>query len=150
MLPIQAIFERFGILLAADTSTLAPAANPPKVMLVKDPFTPADDLLVADLTEADFDGYAKISCEVAGQLQSTDPLTGDSVVEMKTPLGGWRWETTGVTNLPETIYGFALINNGSTLLYGTELFDTPIVLTASNQTVIIPSVSFSMKLGSVV
>lgn len=149
MTPSQLIFERFGVLLAADTTTLAPAADPPAVMLVKDVFTPSLTLIPADLVEADFDGYAQIAAPVGAQQQTLDPNTGDSLVRMKPPAGGWFWETTGITNLPQTIYGFALINDAQTAIYGSELFDEPFVLTATNQQILIDNVIFRMLLNSV-
>ena len=148
MLPSNGIFQRRDVLLSADTTTLAPAANPPKVRLLKAPFTPADDLVWADLTECDFDGYAAIACAVGAQAQSIDPLTGASLVTMLAPVGGWRWETTGLTNLPQTVYGWTLVPNDLSSVYGSELFDTPIVLQGVNEQVLIPTVQFATLPGT--
>lgn len=148
MIPSQAIFERPDVLLAADTSTLAVAANPPRVVLFKAPFTPSPDLVFADLVPADFDGYTDTLCQTGAQRQTLDPNTGDSLVQMIAPLGGWQWETTGLTNLPQSIYGWGLVPNGSASVYGSELFDVPVLLDGINQQVQIPQVQYRRPAGS--
>jgi len=148
--PSQAIFEKRDQLLAADTATLAPAALALHVHLIKAPFTPSPTLVWADISAdvATFDGYLELDSEVGAQLQSVNPLTGASQVTLKVPAGGWRWETTGLTDLPQAIWGFALTDNGDTTLFGSELFDEPITLTAVNQEVTIDKVQYSTLPGT--
>lgn len=143
MLATSTIFNRRDVLLSTDTSTLAPAANPPFVRLAMNAFVPTSEIAVGDITPATFDGYADIAAPTGAQLQSQDPLTQDSIVQMKPPAGGWRWETTGLTNLPMTIFGYALIDDAETVVYGSELFPEPIVLNGVNQSITIGSVQFA-------
>lgn len=135
MIPTIAIREAMMELLAADTATLAPAALGNKMALVMAPIVPAEDLEFADITLATFDGNTPIVCGTGTQPSGLDPATEDSVIDIKVPAGGFRWETTGTTNLPQTIYGYVLLNNAADTLLASAAFDTPIVLTAINQRV---------------
>jgi hypothetical protein len=132
MLPMSAIRLKLGTLLAADTASLAPAtAN--KMILFSNNVTPIETLLMAALTEANFDGYASIDGTIVAQETGIDPATGDQVITLTPPLGGWHWKTTGVTNLPETIYGFALVDHAKAVLLAIETFEEPVSLTAIGQ-----------------
>lgn len=130
MIPTKAVRLQLGELLADDATTLAPAANANELILLKDAFVPTEDLVIGDLTEADFDGYAPIGGAIGTQQAGVDPATGDQIVTNKEPLGGWRWEVTGATNLPQTIYGFALTDSTGATLLASELLAEPITLTA--------------------
>jgi len=59
------------------------------------------------------------------------------MLDLPTPAGGWRWETTGVTGFPLTIYGYYVtdINN---LVVGYHRFEDPVVLTAIGQVIDLP------------
>lgn len=135
MVPTRALREKAMQLLAADAATLAPAANANKIALVKAAFVPAETLVFADLDLADFDGSTPILGNTGAQPEGLDPATNDSLVDITPPVTGYRFETTGVTNLPQTIYGFALVNNAADTLLASGLFDAPIELTAINQRV---------------
>jgi hypothetical protein len=139
-----ALREKLMQLLAADTATLAQAADNNLVALIMAPFTPAEGLAIGDLTFADFDGSTPIEVELGTQPEGIAPGTTDSIITISPPAGGWRWETTGLTNLPQTIYGFALVNNGSTVLFGSQAFSTPIDLNAINQVIQLDSVTFTL------
>lgn len=151
MIPSSAILTQFTTLLAADTTTLA-AVVPPEVALIKSAFVPAPDLDISTLTEADFDGYASITATAGTQLAVIDPATGDNMTQIKEPAGGWHWVTTGLTNLPQTIYGFVLVATAPPLatLYGAQLLATPIVLTGVGQVVDLPPVRFRLLTSGVV
>jgi hypothetical protein len=132
MLPVRSVRLQLGILLAADTTTLAPAtAN--KIALVKAPFVPAEDLALGDLTLADFDGSTPIAGSTGAQPVAIDPATGDQIITIKDPLGAYRWVTSGITNLPQTIYGYALVDNAAAVLLATALLPVPVTLTAAGQ-----------------
>jgi len=137
MNPTQVILSAAATLLAADTVLLDNAADV-EVILIKEPFTPGPDLVIGDLVEADFDGYTPLAKAGTSPVVTTDPATGDKIIRLPDPAGGWNWATTGVTNLPQTIYGFAVMNEAETVILCSETFDTPIVLTAVNQVVDIP------------
>lgn len=135
MIPTKSVRAAAAILLAADAATLAPAALANHMTLVKEPIIPGESLVFADITVADFDGSTAIDVGVGTQPSAFNPGSNDLVIDLKPPAGGFRWETTGVTNLPQTIYGYVLLNNADDTILAAGVFDTPIELTAINQRV---------------
>jgi hypothetical protein len=144
MVPGQTLLNRLGALLSADTSSIAPAANPPKVHLAMANFTPSPALTLGNLTEATFQGYAAILAQVGAQQLFVDPATGFQTVQLVPPLGGWHFCTTGLTGLPQTIFGWFVSDNGGTVIYGSGLFTTPFNLTASGQCIDIPQLNWKI------
>jgi len=130
-----ALREKAAQLLAADATTLAPAADANVIALVQAPITPGEGLALIDVTLADFDGSTPIAVGLGTQPEGLDPATANAIITLKPPVGGWRFETTGVTNLPQTIYGFVLLNDAMDTLLASESLETPIVLTAVNQVI---------------
>lgn len=134
MYPVASLAEQAMKLLAADTTTLANAtAN--KIALIKAPFTPGPGLVFASLTLADFDGSTPLVVTSGVQPEGTDPITGDFIIDLKPPVTGFRWEVTGTTNLPQTIYGFALVNDAVDEVLASALLPAPIALGAVNNRV---------------
>jgi len=121
--------------LASDTATLAQAAAPNHMVLIMEPFNPSEAIVAADLTPATFDGATPLEVVLGTQASGFEPGTDDSRIDILPPIGGFRWETTGITNLPQTIHGYALMNEAQTVVYATAIFETPKVLTAINQVV---------------
>lgn len=146
MLPTKAVRLQLGELLAADDTTLAPAMSANKVALVKNAFTPDENAVIGDFDLADFDGSTPITGATGTQQVGISPSTGDQIITIKEVAGGWRWETTGVTNLPQTIYGAILMNNGGTTLLGMQLLDPPLTLSEAGQEVNLGSVKMTMAL----
>jgi len=134
MIPVLAIREAMGDLLAADAATLAPAALANKIHLVVNAFVPAEDLVIGDLTFAGFTGSTALACGVGAQPTGFDPDTSEQLITLLSPVGGWRWEVTGGA-LPETVYGYALVDNVGTGLLATALLPNPISLTEVGQEV---------------
>lgn len=122
-----------AFLLAADTTTLAQAADNNVIALIMEPFTPNETLTVGSLVLATFDGATPILVGLGAQPSAYDPNTDDVVISLKPPVGGFRFETTGVTNLPQTIYGFALLNEALDAVLAAELLPAPVTLTGINQ-----------------
>lgn len=147
MTPNLSIREKVMQLLAADTATLA-SVDAMKVHLVKATFTPSEDMDILDFELADFDGSTALEAGTGTQPESLVPGTNDSVIHIKPPAGGWRWETTGTTNLPQTIYGYILTNNDSSTVYAAEVFSEEITLSKVNQSVSLPSVKLTQQAGS--
>ena len=133
MLPMKALRLKFGTALAADSTSLAPAVTGNDVFLIKEDFAEVESVVIGDLTKADFDGYADIVGSTGAQQTGTDPVTGEQLVTIKEPLGGWRFACTGPTLLPMTIYGYGLKITGAGALLGLHRFDEPITLTESGQ-----------------
>lgn len=132
MTGVQLLYDRIAALLGADTVTLN-AASKPEMILVQAPFTPGIDLVAGDLTECTFDGYAPIGADTVSINPFIDPATGNWILRCPAPAGGFNWETTGITNLPQFVYGKALVNAAGTVLYGAELFPEVVELTAAGQ-----------------
>jgi len=147
MLATQVLIDRVATLLAADTTTLAQVGLV-NVHLAKEPFTPGPDLVLGDLVEADFDGYGALAVDSAAAQVFVDPITGDQVIQLDEPAGGWTWETTGVTNLPQTIHGAYLTNSANNVVYGAELLDEQPELNASGQGFSLPYVRFRVGSGA--
>jgi len=134
MITTKALRAAAANLLAADTATLA-AVSANKIALVKAPFTPGEDIALADLTLADFDGSTAIDVTSGTQPTAYDPNNNDRIIDLKPPAGGFRFETTGTTHLPQTIYGYVLLDNALAVVLATALLDTPVVLSAIDQRV---------------
>ena len=143
MTPGNTILNSLQTLLAADTGTLA-AALALHVHLAKASFSPGPGLTPASFTEADFGGYAILNAGTGTQQTFTDPVNGNRIVQMLEPAGGWHWQATSGVMLPQTIFGFYLTNNGNTVLYGSQLLPTPILLVASGDGVDVAQVRFAL------
>lgn len=144
MIPTKALLDSMAVSLSTDAAFLAEVALV-EVILLKAPFVPLPSTLIADLTLADFDGYAAIPVSSATAQVFTDPNTGEQIIQLVEPAGGWHWETTGNTNLPQTIYGFGVTNDAGTDLWGSDLLPAPIILTAAAQGVDIDQVRFRLS-----
>lgn len=129
MLPVKVVRQELAVLLASDPTYIGPvAAN--KMALVMAPFVPSENLVVENLTLADFTGSTPLAGVAGTQPTGTDPTTQEDVVTIKAPAGGWYWHTTALTNLPQTIYGFALLDATLATLIGTQLLSPPVTLQA--------------------
>lgn len=129
----RSISAGMASLLAADVGTLAPVTNPIKMGLITTNFNPNPDLLIGDVDISAVPGLLPITGVVGPQNESLDPVTGENIVEVKEPLGGFRWETPEDFVPPVTVFGFALINNAGTTLFATQLLTPPVQLIAGNQ-----------------
>ena len=149
MVPSLALREAAMALLSADAATLAPVALNNKVFLVKAAFTPSEQSVIGDLTAADFDGSTALLAGLGTQPEALDPLSSDAIIDIKPPATGWRWETTGVTNLPQTIFGYGFMDNAGTTLLACALLSTPVTLTAINQRVELNPPTLRQLAGSI-
>jgi len=131
----RALREKMAQLLAADATTLAPATDANLVTLAQAAFNPSELLAIGDVTPADFDGSDPIEITVGVQAEGLDPLNADAIITLSPPVGGFRFETTGTTNLPQTIYGVYVTDNGATKILCSKLLDQPITLTTINQVI---------------
>lgn len=147
MIPGQIIVDRIRTLLATDTTTFALAATPGKIHLAINSFSPSAALLVGSFTEATFVGYAALSLATGPQQTFNDSLTGGRVMQLVEPLGGWHWQTTATTSLPQTVYGFYCTDNGNAALWGSQLLPAPVPLNAIGDAVDIGNVRISFPPG---
>jgi len=129
MLPMRDVRLQLGELLVADATTLAPAVNANEMVLVTSNTPPVETLVIGDLTLATFTGSAPKGGAVGDQQAGIDPSTGEQVITILAPVGGYRWECTVAPGAPETVYGYALTDStGATLLAYGQLA-TPVVIT---------------------
>lgn len=143
MLPMRALRLALGELLAADVATLAPVVGN-KIALIAANFDPGEDLVVGDLTLATFDGSTPLVLGSGVQPVGIDPATEDQRITMKDPAGGLRWEVTGTTDLPQNIFGFAMLDTTLADLLAVEAFDLPITLTEVGQEIVIGTARFTL------
>lgn len=148
MLGTTVLSSAMPALLAADPATLnAGAGSEPKVILLKADF--AEDrslILVANVSEATFTGYAAKAAGAGVSPVDLDPITGERVITIKEPAGGWRWVVTGGA-LPETIYGYALVDAAKTNIFALRRFDHPVVLAAIGHFVHVGDVTLQQVLN---
>jgi len=142
MIPTTAIFRRAVDLLASDTVTLGITTPPNKIMLIADAFAPLPGLTIGDLTPATFNGSAPKAATGGPCPTGQNPVTGQYELQVPPPSGGFRFECAVAPGSPETIYGWAYINDDSTTLYGTDVLDTPVVITNVNDFVEIDAADF--------
>jgi len=148
MLPTLTLLERMADLIGADTVTLAAPTTFVEIHLSQTAFTPTPTLVIGDLTPPTFDGYAPLSAGSAATQVFVDPATGDIMIQMMEPLGGWNFQTTGTTDLPQTIYGFALTDTAGAVVHGSQLLDTPVVIDGTGQGFNIPNINFRLNAGA--
>jgi hypothetical protein len=142
LIPTSVLQNIIATLLAHDTGSLA-NATALHVHLAKNAFVPSPDLPLATLVEADFGGYAVIDPTAGNQLVYLNPVTNLITVELSQPVGGWHFQTTSTSNLPQTIYGWYVTDHTDAVLYGSGLLDVPIPLTVSGQGFDLPSLVFA-------
>lgn len=143
ILPMAFIRQALATLLASDTATLANGAGN-HIRLIKAPFALSENTLYADLSFADFTGAGSgINIVVGAQEVGQDVNTGDWVITLNPPVGGFRWITGDLLHLPQTIYGYAVTDSAGTTLIGLAAFDTPITLVAANQEINIGPARFT-------
>lgn len=150
MTPTNVLLQQVVELIAADPTTLAPAALALHVHLAKVAFTPTPVLVVGDLTESDFNGAAAKSATVGAAQVFSDPVTLQRIVQLSAPVGGWTWEAADGTLLPQSVFGIYVTDNADAILYGSFLLNAPVQILAQGQGLAIPWVRFAFPPGLIV
>lgn len=146
MLPMLAVREQLGILLAADATTLAPGTNANKLALIVAPFTPSENLTASGLTLGASHGLTPITGVTGAQSVGIDPVTGEQVIYIKSPAGGYQWVSSGSFPPPITLYGIALLDTTLATLIAVEAFTTAISVSAAGQIVDVDPVTLTFVL----
>jgi len=146
MIPRRALVVAAASDICANTANLAQPTPFVALGLIKTPFTPDPDLTLGVGMLADFDGSTPIHADSAATQLGTDPANGDQIITPKVPAGGWRWVVTGVTNLPQTIYGFCILDSAETTLLASELLDPPITLTTTTDEIVLGTDEVNLRL----
>jgi hypothetical protein len=144
VVPHQNIIDSVPGLIAADTAFLGVAAVK-HVHLIKEAFTPSPAINFPPTKVATFDGYATLNAASGSQQSFTDPVSGNQIVQLIEPLGGWHWLTTGGTNLPQTIYGYFVTDLADAVTLGCGILDTPVILTATGQAIDIAQIRITVR-----
>lgn len=127
MMPTKAVREQLGELLGADTTTLAPVAANKMALVIAD-FNEDEDHVLADFTLATFTGSAPIAGAAGAQGVGIDPVTGDQVISILPPAGGYRYECTVAPASPQTVFGYILVDNGAATLLAMKKLTTPVTI----------------------
>lgn len=147
MFPVDVIRDRLANLLAADATTLAPAEDGVKVTLITGDIELSPALTILDFADRGVlsNGLAAINAAPGTQNESVDPVTTNRKVELKEPAGGWRWETTSKPDPSITVTGAIVTNNDFDALYGIIVFDDPITLNDTNQSISIGTIELPIS-----
>jgi hypothetical protein len=132
MLPSKALRESLGTLLASDTSGLA-NATPNKVALFVNSITPNENILMSALTLASFTGSSPKTGTAGDQGVANDPVTGDQVITILAPAGGWRWVCTADPISPQTVFGFVLTDATLATMIAIALLPAPVTISHAGQ-----------------
>jgi len=146
MYPMRLLSDEIGELLAVNPPLFQAVTAQNLIRLIIAPFALEQGLVPADLTFADFDGSTakNIIGDVDMQV-GIDPITGEQIITIPEPVGGWRWEVTGVTNLPQTVYGYALLTLASADVIAVAQLPVPIPLTIVGHEVNLGTVEFRVN-----
>lgn len=135
LIPTDVIKDRVNALLAADATTLAPAALAVHVHLIIVNVNPQTYTFNA-ADEATFTGGAAKSAGTGAQQFFSDN-DGNRYVQLLEPAGGWTWTCTVTPAAPETVYALCVTDNADAVTYGTLL------LTAGPQEISLAGQGFS-------
>jgi len=148
MIPVLSVYQA----MAAGIAAMAPfqVATLGIVRPIRSPYTPGIDLEFADLDLSDFDVSTALVQDAVPVIYS-DPATGDIIINLEEPAGGWQWITTALTNLPQQVWGYALLNAaGNSLVAVTEPLVDPLTLSAVGEGIDAGPLTFRVPVGGVV
>lgn len=149
MLPMLAVRLQLGNLLAADSTTLAPATSPNKIALVVAPFALSENLTASALTLGSTNGLTPIAGVAGAQTVGLDPTTQQQKILIKSPAGGYQWVTSGSFSGAITVYGFALLDTTLATLLAAALLPTPINVDAAGYLIDIDPVELTFTLAPI-
>jgi hypothetical protein len=132
MQPTRNLWQSAADLVAADTALLA-AATAVHVHLSKKSFSPSLDNVLADFDEATFIGSTAANVGTGTQPAYYDVATGLYTIDLKSPVGGFKWICTFDPTVPEVIYGIYLTDTANAVLLGSQLLDQPVTIQNAGQ-----------------
>ncbi len=137
-----AIYDRIMAELGGDTVTF----NEDIVYLSDEEFTPEINMIppsqvpVADVNEVE----APIGFPLN---QGVDPATGDRILSLRPPAGGFRFVVGDDTLTPHTVYGWVWVDNTKATVRAAALLDAPVTLDTIGQEVVIDNVEVIIPLN---
>lgn len=149
MTPSRGFLASIATVVGASAAFLAELTPFVLVTLLKASFTPSLDLDPATVTPADFTGATAKHAASASTQVFLDSATGEYVMQVNEPAGGWHWQATNSTNLPQVIYGYMVTDSAGAVLIGSELFDTPKSIGLVGHGVDIGNVRFKLAQGAI-
>src|SRR6185503_17176352 len=93
--------------------------------------TPSENLELADLTVATFNGYALSSAVVWG----TPFINEDNLPQVLGDITQFTAGSGSPSNMPEVVQGWYLVDAAGTGLLAAELFDEPVEIAAEGEAV---------------
>lgn len=110
-----------------------------QLMLWKNDITPDQDTVYADLTEAAFVGYSRVTINPATWVS---PIIDDDKAVTTYGTDPVTWNVTSGT---ETIYGYALITPTSPVIRSIERFADPVLVGAGGIIGVLPRITFTTE-----
>ena len=135
--------------LGSGSDNARPRRKRAPLRAVMNNFAPSEQTLLSDVVLADFTGSTPIDLVVGAEPEAFNPVTNASQIDLAAPLGGFRWVTGDAVHLPQTIFGYVLLNHGSTVVMASQLLDTPITLTSFPQVIDLGDVNLSLAPNSI-
>jgi hypothetical protein len=130
-------------------SEIAIPTDPPVVKLVAKDFDEEDIDVLADLPEGFLPAttglITGISAVGGEQLESVDPDNGNPLIQLKSPVGGFRFETTAIPTAPDVVRGYVVLNAGATEILLVNKFENPVTFDDINQAFTIGEIVFPVK-----
>lgn len=150
----KGLFNLIGPILAAESGTLgAGAGEGARVIPLIGDFTEDPGKVYADIESNVPEGeWIANKLSVAGtQDESLEPGTGDILISLKPPAGGFRWETPSNHEGTVVVTGYAVaqIVDETWTLWAIHRFANSITLNAPNQAFTIPDVSFRIPRSAI-
>lgn len=130
MIPSRTWLNAVAALIGADTNYLAQPTTFVLVTLLKAAFTPGPDLDIATLVPADFTGSAAKHAASAATQVFRDNLTGNQILQVNEPAGGWHWQASVAPAPAQVIYGYMLTTSDGATLIASERFETNVNINA--------------------
>lgn len=112
------------------TTAMTGAWDGAKMILFVNDYEPATDMVIGDLTEATFTGYAASSAIVWA-----DPFVDDDGNAVL--VGGSKEFKGGGDDPPQTVYGYAVVDAAKANIFWAERLPNPVVMDSANKAVVI-------------
>ncbi len=103
-------------------------------------FVPAT---MVGFTQPTFDGYAAVGA--SDWVDGIDPFTGDRTITLLPPVGGFEFDVTGNTNLPQSVYGFRVFNVTNNETVGSAVLAEPLVIQQAPSTFFINAATLRLN-----
>jgi len=150
MIPTTVLETAMTTTLATSTTAHLSIAN--KVLPVISPFTPGEDLSALDSGDiSPTAAFLGITMAAATRQAARNPNTGDYMVNIPPPAGGYEELSGAGGTYPLTVYGIVHVKTPYAIpgdIIGSKTFATPQVITEPNQILYYGDVAYSFAVGA--